>query len=118
MAEIEKINPLEILDHERFDGFFDVAVAELTAGRKHGVKYKRSAYDALLDKGVIDNAVTRKVEILACARKRSNLSKRERDMLEHLTISAGAKLVAYINKQKNDGHTSVGSDGTEQKDSE
>lgn len=105
------LTPLDLLEHERFHGFFDVAVAELTAKRKEitdearaagatGRVLRRSAYDALKEQGLFDNEDKRKAEIYLCAQKRSKLSKRERDMLEYLTVQAGAKLIAWSHREK------------------
>lgn len=105
------MTPIEMIEHEKFDQFFMASVSEIYAERndalekvpKHkrsDVKFKRTALDSLNDLGLLYNKQKRKEAIYECAQKRSSLSHSQRDMLEYLTIKAGAKLVAYVNTPK------------------
>lgn len=86
---------IEILEHERFIGFFEVAVADLVKRRRADPKSFRTIR-SLQSKGVLANPLP---SIYACAGKCSSLSVRERNVLEQLTIAAGASLVAWSNKE-------------------
>ena len=93
---MEELTPLDLLEHERFHGFFDVAVSAVVAEIRSGNRTNRGAYRSLKAKGIIDDEKIRKHEIYLCGQKRSSLSKRERDLLEALTTAAGARLVAWL----------------------